>query len=332
MPTLTFTVEPCLSGVRVDTFLSRQLRNYTTWRLLRMVEAGLVTINDLPATSAHRVFSRQTVCVRLCEPPDKLLDADRQALQIIWEDPWLLVLDKPAGVVAHPVGEFQEATLGNAVQAHLDQQTVARGLLRPGIVHRLDRMTSGLIVLTKHHLAHRRLSLDIQQGLPRKRYLAIVEGRVRFESRQIRLPIGQHPHGGSVLMSTSPDARRPRAAATDVRVLSRHETFSLIECDLLTGRNHQIRVHMAALGHPVLGDEFYLPHGDVRPLRVPDSSPPAAPPPASRQRHALHASFLQFQHPVLQLPLEFRSVPPEDFWDLTSDERPPSPDRVYPAG
>ena len=193
MPVLNFTVEPYLSGVRVDSFLSRHLRNYTTWRLLRMVEAGLVTINDLPADITQRVFRGQSVSIRLCEPPDKLLAPDCLPLSVVWEDPWVVVIDKPAGLVAHPVGDYQQDTLANAVQSHLDQQTTAKGLLRPGIVHRLDRMTSGLIAVTKEHLSHRQLSLDIQRGQTTKTYVAIVAGCVSWEQRSITLPIGQHP-------------------------------------------------------------------------------------------------------------------------------------------
>ncbi|MCR9199349.1 MAG: RluA family pseudouridine synthase [Planctomycetaceae bacterium] len=310
MPHLNFIVEPYLSGVRIDSFLSRHLRNYTTWRLLRMVEAGLVTINDLPIDSTQRVFRGQSVCIRLCDPPDKLLAPDPESLSVVWEDPWVLVIDKPAGLVAHPVGDYQQGTLANAVQSHLDEQTTARGLLRPGIVHRLDRMTSGLIAVTKEHLSHRLLSLDIQRGRTTKTYVAIVAGCVPWEKRSITLPIGQHPEGRSVLMSTANDARKPRDAHTDVRVLRRHARCTIVECDLHTGRNHQIRVHLAAVGHPVLGDEFYLANGHIRPQGGADL-------PAKSRRHALHASCLGFTHPILQTPLHFQSAPPCDFWDLT---------------
>lgn len=276
----------------------------------------MVSINEIRAELTQRVFKGQQISVRLCEPPDKLLAGDAQNLQIVWEDPWLVVVDKPAGIVAHPVGEFQEATLSNAVQAHLDDQTFARGLLRPGIVHRLDRMTSGLIVITKDHLSHRRLSLDIQQGRTTKKYLAAVQGNVPFKRKTIDLPIGQHPRGQSVLMSTAADARRQRPATTKLFTLKSDQASSLVECELLTGRNHQIRVHMAAVGHPVLGDEFYLGQNQIRSL--PEEG--LLPAKQRQQRHGLHASFLGFQHPILRMPLQFRSTPPLDFWDLFNDK------------
>lgn len=307
---LQFIVEPYLSGVRVDSFLARQLRNYTSWRLHRMVCAGVVTVNDVAAESDQRVFRGQTVCIKLLEPPDKLLTASTATFEIVYEDPWLMVIDKPVGLVAHPVGEFQEDTLSNAIQHDLDQQTVQRGLLRPGIVHRLDRMTSGLLVVTKDHLSHRLLSIDFQNGRPSKTYLALIEGDPDFDFRRIDLPIGKHSGSSSVLMSARPDARQPRTARTDVQVLQRFGDYALVECQLYTGRNHQIRVHLAQLGHPVLGDEYYGLGGIIRQAPRLEGHAPTS------FRHALHASRLSFQHPILQMPVTFSSQPPSDFWNL----------------
>lgn len=313
IPEFEFTVEPYLSGVRVDSFLARHLRNYTTWRLHRMVASGQVEVNQLPAGPTQRVFRGQTVHIRLSEPPDKLLDPEAGLSGIVYEDPWLMVVDKPAGLVAHPVGRFQEGTLTNLVQQHLDQQTQQRGLLRPGIVHRLDRMTSGLMILTKEHHIHRHLSLAFQQSQIEKSYLALVEGRVSFSEQMVELPIGQHPDGRSVLMSAKSDARRSRAAKTHVRVLQRRQQTTLVQCRLFTGRNHQIRVHLAELGHPVLGDEFYGPFGEIR------SEPYKVDQAAASDRHALHAAQLGFRHPVLDVRLTFVSRPPADFYSRDVD-------------
>jgi 23S rRNA pseudouridine1911/1915/1917 synthase len=184
-----FTVENYLSGVRVDSFLSKHLRNYTSWRLHRLVVAGAVRIDDLPAEPQQRVFRGQRVAVRLLEPPDKLLAPCEIPLRVIYEDPWIIVVDKPPGIVAHPVGDFHDATLSNALQSHFDRQTGVRGLLRPGVVHRLDRMTSGLLVAAKEHHAHRILSIDFQHGRLSKSYLALLEGRLPFQERLLDNPI-----------------------------------------------------------------------------------------------------------------------------------------------
>ena len=311
--TMSFTVEPYLSGVRIDSFLAKQLRNYTTWRLHRMVVAGFARVNDLQTEPLQRVFRGQQVTIRLVEPPDKLLTPDATPVPIVYEDPWLLVVDKPAGLIAHPVGDYQTGTLTNALQQHLDEQSAARGLLRAGIVHRLDRMTSGLMVVTKQHEAHRNISIDFQESRMAKSYVALVEGHVPFDEKLIDLPIGQRPGGRSILMSANADALHRRSAKTKVTVLERRRNMSVAHCRLYTGRNHQIRVHLAELGHPILGDEFYGPHGTIR------SEPRDSGQQPTTHRHALHAATLGFQHPILATWMEFRSRPPEDFWKILGE-------------
>ena len=309
-PEIEFIVEPYLSGSRIDSFLAKHLRNYTTWRLHRLVAEGLAKIDDQPAECPDRVFRGQRVRIRLLEPPDKLLEPCEAPVSIVYEDPWLVVVDKPAGLVAHPVGDFQEGTLSNVLQKHLDQQTAVRGLLRPGIVHRLDRMTSGLLVTSKEHLTHRLLSIDFQQGKLTKSYIAMVEGTPDFEQRMIELPIGQRPGGNSVLMSAQPDAKACRPAKTQVTVVKRCPGYSVVECRLFTGRNHQIRVHLSQIGHPILGDEYYGAFGTIR------SAPRFAGEEPTERRHALHAVSLGFFHPILREWMTFRSDPPADFLAL----------------
>lgn len=314
IPVVEFIVEHFLSGSRIDSFLARHLRNYTTWRLHRLVAAGLAAIDDQTADPTDRVFTSQTVRIRLAEPPDKLLEPTppKQPITIVYEDPWIIVVDKPAGLIAHPVGDFQEDTLSNVLQWHLDKQSHFPGLLRPGVVHRLDRMTSGLIVAAKEHLAHRLLSIDFQQSRISKAYSALVHGSPNFESHVIDLPIGRYPGGNSVLMSAKPEALNPRPARTKVTVVERRHGYSRIHCTLYTGRNHQIRVHLAQLGYPILGDEYYGPLGTIRQSPRFDDEEPL------ENRHALHASHLSFLHPILRQWLTFHSEPPHDFQQLAS--------------
>jgi 23S rRNA pseudouridine1911/1915/1917 synthase len=308
--TIECIVEAYLSGVRIDSFLSKHLRNYTSWRINRMVTAGLAKIDDQPATPDDRVFRGQRVSLRLLEPPDKLLDPEPIVVPVVYEDPWLIVVDKPAGLVAHPVGDFQDGTLSNVLQSHLDRQTAIKGLLRPGVVHRLDRMTSGLIVTAKEHLAHRLLSIDFQHGKLSKSYIALIEGCPDFETRTLEFSIGQRPGGNSVLMSARADAKNPRPAKTRVTVVRRFENYSMVECVLFSGRNHQIRVHLSHIGHPILGDEYYGPHGTIKQAPRFDGDDP------TEERHALHAASLGFFHPILREWMQFRTSPPIDFWAL----------------
>jgi 23S rRNA pseudouridine1911/1915/1917 synthase len=308
--TVECIVEAYLSGVRIDSFLSKHLRNYTSWRINRMVTEGLAKIDDQPAAPEDRVFRGQRVSLRLLEPPDKLLDPEPIIVPVVYEDPWLIVVDKPAGLVAHPVGDFQDGTLSNVLQSHLDRQTPLKGLLRPGVVHRLDRMTSGLIVTAKEHLAHRLLSIDFQQGKLSKSYVALIEGRPEFETRTLEFSIGQRPGGNSVLMSARADAKNPRPAKTRVTVVRRFENYSMVECVLFSGRNHQIRVHLSHIGHPIVGDEYYGPHGTIKQAPRFDGDEP------TEERHALHAASLGFFHPILREWMQFRTSPPTDFWAL----------------
>jgi 23S rRNA pseudouridine1911/1915/1917 synthase len=176
-------------------------------------------------------------------------------------------------------------------------------------------MTSGLLVTAKEHLSHRLLSIDFQQGKLAKAYVALVEGSPDFETRMIELPIGQRPGSNSVLMSAQADARNRRPARTRVTVVERNEGYSLVECVLFTGRNHQIRVHLAQLGHPVLGDEYYGPFGTIRKAPRFDGDDP------TEQRHALHAASLGFLHPILREWMTFHTPPPEDFHTLALTHR-----------
>lgn len=307
--TAELTVEPYLHGVRIDTFLERHFRNYTSFRLQRMVAAGLVAVNAARAAPDTRVFRGQHVAVRLVEPPDKLLDAEPLPLDVLFEDPWLVVVNKPAGQITHPVGEYQTGSLCHALQWHLDRQTPLPGLLRPGIVHRLDRMTSGVLVATKQHHAHRVLSIMFQRGRVTKTYLALVEGSVSQDRGTINVPIGSLARSGSVLMTCGPDAHEPRRAVTHFEVVRRFARTTLVRASPVTGRNHQVRVHLAHIGHPVVGDEFYGPFGRIKLTRAEAArSQPA--------RHALHAARLTFRHPFTREELTCTAPPPADFDEL----------------
>ena len=253
------TVENYLHGVRIDSFLVRHFRNYTPYRMQRLVRAGQVRIEGVQAESSSRVYRGQAVHVRLLEPPDHLLPAEPRELEILYEDQWLVVVNKPADLVVHPCGNFSSGSLANALQAHFDRQTQLPGLVRPGIVHRLDRLTSGVMVCPKDHLAHRHLGISWEQGRVSKAYLALVYGEPLEDRGEVGTPIGQWHGGGTIRMSVSTDAIDPRPSRTRYEVLERFQGYSLVRARPLTGRLHQIRVHMASIGHPLLADEFYGP-------------------------------------------------------------------------
>lgn len=302
-------VEDYLSGVRIDSFLVRRFRNYTAYRMQRMIRVGLVAIEGVTVGADHRVFAGERVTARLIEPPDKLLDPEPLQVDVLHEDEWIMVVNKPPDQVTHPVGDYQSGTLTNALQHHLDRQTPLPGLLRPGIVHRLDRQTSGAIVVSKEHLAHRVLSLEFQRSRVAKTYLALVEGRLPESQGSIDLPIGRTARGSSILMSARGDARNAKPARTLFEVVERLGDFTLVRAKPLTGRGHQIRVHFATVGHPVIGDEYY---GRFGLIKRPKSVDGTACPISVIGRQALHAQRLAFAHPMTARWMEFYAPMPRD--------------------
>ncbi len=286
--TAEVTVERYLDRVKIDRFLVRHFRNYTRPRMQRLVRSGQVWIDDVPAQSRFRVRTGQRVRVRLIEPPDQLIDAENLPLDVLYEDTNLIVVNKPPGQSAHPGGNYHRGTLANALQYHLDCQTPLPGLLRPGIVHRLDRLTSGVIVACKDHHSHRRLSFSFQNGRVGKTYFALVHGHVAADCVTIDLPIGRLP--GKSRMGTEPSATNAKSALTRFQVLQRFERpFSLVRAEPVTGRLHQIRVHLASAGHPIVADEFYGTDRDNVLLA----------------RQALHAAQIRLTHPISGHDMEF---------------------------
>jgi 23S rRNA pseudouridine1911/1915/1917 synthase len=329
-------VESFVSGKRIDTFLERHFRNYSSHRLQRIVRAGEVRINDVPADNDSRVYRGQRVEVRLIEPPDLVLPPVAGPLEILFEDSWLIIVSKPAGQIVHPAGNYPTNSLANVLQHHLDLQTPWRGLLRPGIVHRLDRMTSGVMVISKEHHSHALLTEAFMQRKVHKTYLALVEGVVELDSGTLNKPIGESVDPASCLMTTHPNARDPRSALTRFRVLERFPNHTLVEAKPVTGRQHQIRIHLADIGHPVVDDEFYGPFGWIK--KDPDGNPISKPnwdddvetPSAAKTdqllvgRHALHAHRLEFRHPITWEPLSFEAPLPADMEHATARLRVPS--------
>ena len=326
---IELTVEEFSDGDRIDSFLSRHLRNYTMWRLQRMFREGNAWIDHAPIQQTRRVFTGERVTIRLAEPPDRVMEGHPGPLRILYEDPWILVIDKPAGVIAHPTGEFQYGSLVNILQHWADQRFQPRGLIRPGLMHRLDRQTSGVMVIALQHHSHRMLAAAFEAGRVSKTYLALVEGRPKERKGSIKFPIGRVPTGRCVLMSCRADALDARPSQTNYEVLEQYARHTLVAATPLTGRNHQIRVHFAHIGHPLIGDEFYLPHGHIRPLKEPPTSEEEEDAAEDEgietgfaiRRHALHAGRLAFAHPVTNLWLEFTARLPEDMRETITELR-----------
>lgn len=274
-----------------------------------MVTAGMASIDYQPASVDSRVFANQTISIRLRESPDKLLEPEQGQLDFVYLDPWMAIVNKRPGVVVHPTGPIDDGTLIHHLQHWIDTQTPVRSLLRPGIVHRLDRETSGALAVAFEADAHRGLAEAFEFSRVSKSYLAIVEGIVREDRLSIRQPIGRARADSRVLMTCRGDAINRKPATTLVQTLKRFPVsqLSLVRCVPRTGRNHQIRVHMATVGHPLLCDEFYRANGRFHAI----GNRPLKDLPITR--HALHAERLALSHPIGGGWLDRTAPPTDDF-------------------
>ncbi|MGB1546971.1 MAG: RluA family pseudouridine synthase [Alphaproteobacteria bacterium] len=298
-------------GIRLDRFLAQMAPELSRSRLKRLIEEGRLSAGGRTITDpSHRVKPGESYTLEV--PPAEAAEPKAQAipLSILYEDEDLLVLDKPAGLVVHPAPGNPDATLVNALLHHCGESLSGiGGVARPGIVHRLDKDTSGLMIAAKNDAAHRSLSAQLASRRLKRVYLALVHGVPVPASGTIDAPIGRHPKHRKRMAVVS---RGGRAARTRYKVLKRFgRVASLLECRLETGRTHQIRVHLAHLGHPVIGDPVYgrgrLPAGATAPIAAILKAFP---------RQALHAHVMGFDHPRDGKRLDFESPLPRDFLDL----------------
>ena len=282
------------AGSRLDRYLALALPQFSRSRLQALIRAGDVRLRDEPARPRETVQTGDVV--RLIEPAlEKVEDlAEEIPLEILFEDDDLLVLNKPPGLVVHPGAGNQTHTLVNALLHHCTTLSGIGGKQRPGIVHRLDKDTSGCLVVAKNDPAHQELARQFAEREVKKIYLALVAGSLKRPRGTIEAAIGRHKVQRKKM---AVDERRGRAAKTEYRVLQTGNGMSLVECALHSGRTHQIRVHLHHLGHPIIGDSLYGKKGG-----------------ASRQM--LHAWKLGFNHPQTKERLFFEAPIPEDFRDL----------------
>ena len=265
-------------GQRIDAWLAVHAEGVTRSAAARLLENGGVTVNGEPAAKNYRLRGDETVAIIRPEAEETAVTAQDIPLDVVYEDADVIVVNKPAGLVVHPAPGHPDGTLVNALLYHCgDSLSGVGGELRPGIVHRIDRDTSGLIIAAKNDFAHQRLAAQLQDHTLARIYHCIVVGNLREDAGTVDAPIGRHPVDRKKMAVVA----NGRPAVTHWRVLERFQGFSYVECRLETGRTHQIRVHMAHIGHPILGDTVY---GSKR----------AVP---GLQGQCLHAVGLRFLHP-----------------------------------
>ncbi|MCR4962262.1 MAG: RluA family pseudouridine synthase [Firmicutes bacterium] len=295
--TYTMIVDGPESGCRLDKYVSDHLPEISRSRVQSLIKENLVLVNQAPAKASQKLEAGDEI--RCTVPPEReiLVQAQNIPLDIVYEDADLIVVNKPQGMVVHPAAGHEEDTLVNALLYHCGDLSGINGMLRPGIVHRIDKDTSGLLVAAKNDLAHMGLSQQWQGHHITRVYQALLHGQVAVAGGTVDAPIGRHPIDRKK-MAVEPKHGRP--AVTHYRVLRRYAGYTHAELRLETGRTHQIRVHMAYLGHPVAGDPLYGPKKN--PLGV--------------AGQVLHAQVLGFRHPRSGQYMEFTSPLPAYFQDL----------------
>ena len=298
-------VPEILHGIRLDRALGELFSSYSRNFLANLVTEGHVSVDGRPAKKAsQRVETGQQVTIEVPEAAPATIASQDLPLTVIHEDTDVVVIDKPAGLVVHPAAGHADQTLVNALLFHVKDLSGVGGEIRPGIVHRLDKDTSGVMVIAKHDDAHRKLTANWNSERVRKEYIALVYGTPDSERGTIEAPIGRDPRDRKKMAAVA-DGRR---AVTDYEVGERLRYASLVRCRLRTGRTHQIRVHMKHLGHPIVGDPLY---SGPQWRGIPDKRIQKVL--SSLERQMLHAAKITFDHPATGMPVSFEAPLPPDF-------------------
>ncbi len=296
-------------GKRIDQFLSETHLLLSRSQAKRLIENGHVFLNQRPIKPSARLRSGDLISGTLPEPKPISLQPEPIPLSILYEDSSLIVINKPPGMVVHPAPGNPSGTLVNALLYHCQDLSGIHGLLRPGIVHRLDKGTSGVMVVAKEDEAHDQLVWQFKNRLIEKTYLAIVFGSFKEKEGLINLPIGRHP---SERKRMSTKTKKGKEALTRWKVLEEFNGYTLLEIHPQTGRTHQIRVHLATIGHPILGDPLY-----GRKNRPGMSHDPLLKECLKKiGRQALHSFRLKFYHPRTKKLLEFLAPIPPDMMEV----------------
>jgi len=288
------------TGERLDIFLTRQMPDWSRSQILRLIRSGNVGVDGrLARKGGEEVQAGETVTVR-AERDELAATPEALPLAVVYEDEDLLVVNKPAGMAAHVGAGVKSGTLVNALLHHVKSLSSSGGPGRPGIVHRLDKMTSGLVAVAKNDSAHRQLAEQFKSRSVRKTYVLLVHGQVSSAQGKISKPVGRDPVRRTRMKV---GGLRPREAVTRYEVKRRFPHFTLLEAHPETGRTHQIRVHFAALGHPIVGDTTYGAPGKIQ-LGGKEM--------ATLPRTFLHAGLLEFEHPRLRRAVSFTAPLPRE--------------------
>jgi 23S rRNA pseudouridine1911/1915/1917 synthase len=288
-----------LDGIRIDRYLTDRNEDLSRSYLQKILKDGGVLINGKTVKSNYKVVNGDVIELTVPEAVELEIEAEDMELDILYEDEDILIVNKPKGMVVHPAAGHTSGTLVNGLMAHCkDSLSGINGVMRPGIVHRIDMDTTGVLIVCKNDFAHNSIADQLKVHSITRKYYAIVHGGIREEEGTIDAPIGRHPVDRKKM---SINEKNGKHAVTHYRVLKRFQKYTYVECQLETGRTHQIRVHMASIGHPLLGDTVYGP---------------AKCPINGLQGQTLHAGVLGIIHPRTGEYMEFSAPLPEYFESL----------------
>lgn len=299
MEDIEITVGENQTGSRIDKLLTQCLSDFSRTQVQQLIAQGHVRVAQKVVKASYKVDAQDKVYIHIPEPEDTDVKAEDIPLDIVYEDSDVIVVNKPSGMIVHPSAGIYTGTLVNALLFHCHDLSGINGVMRPGIVHRIDKETSGLLMVAKNDQAHQSLSEQLQDHSVIRRYYALVHGTIPHEFGRIEAPIGRDPHDRQKMTCTDKNAKE---AITNFKVIERFRDMTLVECRLETGRTHQIRVHMQYIGYPVYGDPQYG-------LRRDDTT----------NGQYLHAKVLGFVHPRTHEQMYFESELP-DFFALKLEE------------
>lgn len=298
MNEIVMEITPEMEGERIDKCISNYLESLSRSYIQKIIKDGKAYVNDAVVKANYKVKVDDKVQFEIpdCEEPD--IPPQDIPLDILYEDKDILIVNKPKDMVVHPAPGHYEGTLVNAIMFHCkDELSGINGVLRPGIVHRIDKDTTGSIIICKNDEAHRKIARQLKEHSITRKYRAIVYGRIMEEEGTVNAPIGRHPIDRKKMAINE---KNGKPAVTHYKVLERFDKYTYIECQLETGRTHQIRVHMTSIGHPLLGDEVY---GNAKcPFKL--------------EGQTLHAMTIGFIHPTTGEYVEYEAPLPEYFEHL----------------
>lgn len=295
---LEFIVTAEDAGIRIDRYLSDQCSQVSRSYLQKLLKEEAVLVNEKPVKSNYKVGALDMIQLAIPEAVELEIEAEDMPLDIIYEDKDIILINKPKGMVVHPAAGHYSGTLVNGLMAHCKEDLSGiNGVMRPGIVHRIDMDTTGALIVCKNDVAHNSIAEQLKEHSITRKYFAVVHGVLKQDEGTVSAPIGRHPVDRKKM---SINEKNGREAVTHYRVLERYRQFTYVECQLETGRTHQIRVHLASIGHPLLGDSVYGP----------------AKSPYRLNGQTLHAGILGIIHPRTGEYMEFTAPLPDYFEDL----------------